>query len=65
MYIGTHFFKIHILFVSNKQTKSMNFRYRRLTKTKKKNSIPHIYLCTTMWHENEQEMTQILTSLMR
>ncbi|XP_067657797.1 chitin synthase chs-2-like [Haliotis asinina] len=28
-------------------------------------SHPMIYICATMWHENEQEMMQILTSLFR
>jgi len=28
-------------------------------------TTPYVYLCATMWHENEHEMTQILNSFFR
>ena len=28
-------------------------------------TVPMIFVCTTLWHENEAEMTTLLTSLIR
>ncbi|XP_077968078.1 chitin synthase chs-2-like [Styela clava] len=29
------------------------------------NTVPHLFLCTTMWHEKKNEMLQLLKSVMR
>ncbi|XP_066298316.1 chitin synthase chs-2-like isoform X1 [Branchiostoma lanceolatum] len=42
----------------NRNTKGRDFTTRRKTKQN-----THVYICTTMYHESEREMEQLLTSL--
>ncbi|XP_078667292.1 uncharacterized protein LOC144909112 [Branchiostoma floridae x Branchiostoma belcheri] len=42
----------------NRNTKGEDFTIRRKTKQN-----THVYICTTMYHESEREMEQLLTSL--